>query len=471
MRKRLLAILLALTLIVSLMPVGAMAVEGPGTGDGGEPSTSSKVETNSNGVYIEKYVEPNPDGSYTLTLEAWSTKTVTGSSPQKLDIVLVLDVSGSMDAAMETTTTEEYVPVTRRGEKITEWNYYNLTGHEYYYKDGENYYRVRVQEEGGRFSRTYSLWYYDSSAQQYKQIGKTVDNRGDTIYDDILYQVYTSTSSTSKMESMQEAVKIFIDTVNTNAGENARISIVKFAGESYSRIGDDTYDEGWNTYNYTQIVRGLTTTDAAGVAELKIAVDDLEPGGATSVDYGLEKAGEVLENTEDGTDKLVIVFTDGEPNHGNGFDGYVACDAIAEAQELKNNGATIYTIGVFPSDVSQFVDDYMSGVSSEYSQATGYYEEGNRWQDDRFYVTGTESGGEYYFTTQTASGLEEIFEDIAESETTTFNSADETAVLSDTLSEFFNFPSGMLGEDLEGFTAQTVAMNPNGQWASTGTTR
>ena len=468
MRKRLLAILLALTLIVSLMPVGAMAVEDPTTGDGGEPSTSSKVETNSNGVYIEKYVEPNDDGSYTLTLEAWSTKTVTGSSPQKLDIVLVLDVSGSMDAAMETTTTEEYVPVTRRGEEITEWNYYNLAGHEYYYKDGENYYRVVVRE-AGRFNRTYSLWYYDSSAQQYKQIGKTVDNWGDTIYDDILYQVYTSTSSTSKMESMQEAVKRFIDTVSTNAGENARISVVKFAGDSYSSIGDDTYDEGRNTYNYTQIVKELTTTDAAGVSALKTAVDDLEPGGATSVDYGLEKAGEVLANTADGTDKLVIVFTDGEPNHGNGFDGYVACDAIAEAQELKNNGATIYTIGVFPSDVSQFVDDYMSGVSSEYSQATGYYEEGNYWQDESFYVTGTESGGKYYFTTQTASGLEEIFEDIAESETTTFNSADENAVLSDTLSEFFNFPSGLLGEDLEGFTAQTVAMNPDGQWASDGT--
>ena len=468
MRKRLLAILLALTLIVSLMPVGAMAVEDPTTGDGGEPSTSSKVETNSNGVYIEKYVEPNDDGSYTLTLEAWSTKTVTGSSPQKLDIVLVLDVSGSMDAAMETTTTEEYVPVTRRGEEITEWNYYNLAGHEYYYKDGENYYRVVVRE-AGRFNRTYSLWYYDSSAQQYKQIGKTVDNWGDTIYDDILYQVYTSTSSTSKMESMQEAVKRFIDTVSTNAGENARISVVKFAGDRYSSIGDDTYDEGRNTYNYTQIVKELTTTDAAGVSALKTAVDDLEPGGATSVDYGLEKAGEVLANTADGTDKLVIVFTDGEPNHGNGFDGYVACDAIAEAQELKNNGATIYTIGVFPSDVSQFVDDYMSGVSSEYSQATGYYEEGNYWQDESFYVTGTESGGKYYFTTQTASGLEEIFEDIAESETTTFNSADENAVLSDTLSEFFNFPSGLLGEDLEGFTAQTVAMNPDGQWASDGT--
>lgn len=73
-----------------------------------------------------------------------------------------------------------------------------------------------------------------------------------------------------------------------------RISIVKFADDSYmDRIGDNRQNYG-NRYNYTQIVKDFTDVDQAGVTELSGAINSLEPAGAASVDYGLNLAEDVL---------------------------------------------------------------------------------------------------------------------------------------------------------------------------------
>lgn len=47
-----------------------------------------------------------------------------------------------------------------------------------------------------------------------------------------------------------------------------RISIVKFADDSYAdSVGNDRQDD-YYAYNYTQIVKDFTTVDAAGVQQL-----------------------------------------------------------------------------------------------------------------------------------------------------------------------------------------------------------
>ena len=57
---------------------------------------SDRVHTESNdGVVVDKTVNYDEDGNYSLTLEAYVTNEVTkGSKTTPLDIVLVLDVSG-----------------------------------------------------------------------------------------------------------------------------------------------------------------------------------------------------------------------------------------------------------------------------------------------------------------------------------------------------------------------------------------
>ncbi len=66
---------------------------------------------------------------------------------------------------------------------------------------------------------------------------------------------------------------------------------------------------------------------------LKALVNGLDPGGATSADYGMNLADRVLNSSAGhgvraNAKKVVVMFTDGEPNHSSGFSGTVANAAI-----------------------------------------------------------------------------------------------------------------------------------------------
>ena len=95
MKKRILSIVLAVLMLVSVLPVTAMAADG--TTDTGAESTQTAVGTVSTDGAIHVNKSVSADGK-TLTLEAYATNSVsTHTSYEPLDIVLVLDVSGSMD--------------------------------------------------------------------------------------------------------------------------------------------------------------------------------------------------------------------------------------------------------------------------------------------------------------------------------------------------------------------------------------
>lgn len=86
MKKRLLAMMMAIVMVMTLLPTSALAAGGVG-----EPS-----ETNSGAVF-SKTATQDADGNVKITLEAWATgQTVETTKQQPLDIVLVLDQSGSM---------------------------------------------------------------------------------------------------------------------------------------------------------------------------------------------------------------------------------------------------------------------------------------------------------------------------------------------------------------------------------------
>lgn len=84
--KRMLAMMMAIVMVMTLLPTSALAADGVG-----EPS-----ETNSGAVF-SKTVHQENNGDVKITLEAWATgQTVQTTKQQPLDIVLVLDQSGSM---------------------------------------------------------------------------------------------------------------------------------------------------------------------------------------------------------------------------------------------------------------------------------------------------------------------------------------------------------------------------------------
>lgn len=241
----------------------------------------------------------------------------------------------------------------------------------------------------------------------------------------LVLDVSGSMKNDGKMDTLKSAVNSFIDTTAdkndalSDTNKRSRISLVKFAGDTTNVIGNDMYSAGWlgrpPYYNYTQIVSGYKAYTDTDKAELKSKVNALEPAGATSADYGMahaqalvnqSKADETANTDRKNVKRIVIFFTDGQPNHGSGFNETVANSAITTAKVIKTD-ADIYTIGVFDSanasDTTGHFNAYMHGMSSNYPNATAYNNLGKRAKNSDFYKAA-----------ENASTLNSIFDAIAE---------------------------------------------------------
>ena len=237
----------------------------------------------------------------------------------------------------------------------------------------------------------------------------------------------SKTDRTRRLDALKEAVKAFLDeaaNTNTEAGsELVRVGLVKFAGNEKDKIGDDTYRSGGYTYNYSQIVSDLT----ADMNGLKNKVSKLKAAGATRADNGFNLAAKMMGSARTDAKKVVIFFTDGSPTSSSGFEGKVANKAVEAAKELKDGGATVYSIGVFsgadPSSIQGNENQFMHAVSSNFPKATKYNQHGE----------GNIKAG-YYKSATNASELNAIFDEIEKSETTT--SAYTKVTMEDTLSGY-----------------------------------
>lgn len=245
-------------------------------------------------------------------------------------------------------------------------------------------------------------------------------------------------NNNKKIDTLKTAVNSFIDETartnseRSNANLRSRISLVKFSGNKNDKVGDDTYRSGGDTYNYTQVVSNYEACTNDNKAELKDKVNALRPAGATAADYAMDqakkqvnqsKSDEATNPNRKNVKRIVIFFTDGEPNHKNGFDESVANTAIQTAKEIKAD-AKMYSIGVFKNaDASittggsglfggwtekEMFNTYMHGMSSNYPDATAY---------DNLGARATDSDGKptaFYKAATQASELNNIFNEIQE---------------------------------------------------------
>jgi pilin isopeptide linkage protein len=349
-RKRGLALLMCICMIFTLLPFSVFA-EDP-VDDG------SHTHSEANGVVMDKSVEKTGEDTYTVTLEQYVTGTVTEGKATPIDVVLVLDVSGSM-------------------------------------KEG--------------FGNGY----------------------------------------TKKIDSLKNAVNKFIDAIAAK-NKDSKIAIVKFSGNKSDDVGNTTYTSGGYTYNHTQIVNNLTAVNNnANVTSLKKAVDGLKAYGSTRADFGLEKAQEAFGTTSatDGRQRVVIMFTDGEPNSQSEFDNDVANGAISAANTLKKSSessgydAKVYTIGIFKNanvgsdlpdnDSNGRTNRYMHLVSSNYPNATDLSTPG---------TDGAVKNG-YYKVAANADELNKVFTDIGDAVGNPAITLGRTAVLTDVVAGNFTAPA------------------------------
>ena len=425
-------------------PMAVAALDG-NNGNGGS--------NNNNGLVLSKKAE-QVEGGYKITMEAYATgQSSTTVSTTPADIVLVLDMSGSMNGCLvcgqsDTTTHQRYEAVY---ELDTDKNYYiyNPSGYYQYYK---------VEYCNGQHN---SSWYnhnggWVQSNLGYRQHGDNIltpkTSAGDTTQGSVQFYTQITENCTPRINALKSAVNGFINSVNEKSSES-QIAIVKFAGTKRDTVGDEVY--GSYDYNYSQIVKPLTKVDGNGKTELQNAITALSAGGATSADYGMEHAETIIAGSaNNGHNKVVVMFTDGEPNHGSGFNAGVANNTIAASKRIKDIGATVYTIGVFAgadgTPVTSWngvnnTNKYMHLVSSNYKNATSLTNPGT--------ATYPEGGKSYYLSAADPTDLNNIFQQISQETGGSSVQYGTETVIKDIVTPYFTMPANTT--DIKLFTADS----------------
>lgn len=150
----------------------------------------------------------------------------------------------------------------------------------------------------------------------------------------LVLDVSGSMSGTPMAETKKASVN-FIDTI---LDEDASIGIV-------------TYD------NYASMLSDFSVNETA----LTTAVSSIYDGGGTNIESGLAQARSML-NTSNAKKKIIVLMSDGEPNDGKEGD-----DLIAYADDIKDDGIIIYTLGFFESlgSYKSSAQILMEGIASD----------------------------------------------------------------------------------------------------------
>lgn len=211
--------------------------------------------------------------------------------------------------------------------------------------------------------------------------------------------------STKRIDALKAAANAFVDEIAkanegvSDASQQHRVAVVKFAGNGTERTGNDAYWSGGYKYNYSQRMLGLTACTQDGKGTITSRINAIKPAGATRADEGMSQAKKALDdNPRPGAKTVVVFFTDGTPTTSNEFSESVANRAVSTAKALKDGGTTIYTVGI-QNGANPSVDPdswgatdenkFLHAVSSNYPAATEYDELGARATDSDFYKTAT----------------------------------------------------------------------------------
>lgn len=392
--QRALAFLLCLLMVVTLLPVmGASAAEGL--------QPSDKVEA-VEGLNMSKQLSLGSDGTYTITLEAFATgksQTVTQKSGAPLDIVLVIDQSGSM--AYDDNGNSTSKKADRRMEKL---------------KNAVKSFVNNISTNAEEYNVEHKI----------ALVGYASDvNSGQSDDDDITGIGYNGSGSYW---------------VNTGLYVNGSFKNYQSNVKTNYR-GEVTSATDLTTQDYQDALVSVNDADGHVAASITTAINSFKASGATYTEYGLTMAQKVFDNNaprtytkEDGkpgqSQRIVVLFTDGKTNSDINT-------VLGKANTLKGDtyGAPIYCVG-FGSSVDS---DFLSHVSSNYSSASyGWISTG--WYSGYYGYSGTSVDTKYSMLATNQTELNNIFQNISKdaTESSTSTELTDAAVLKDIISENFD---------------------------------
>ena len=434
--KKFFAALLSLAMVLTMLPATAMAADGETT-------------VGSSGVVTNKTATLTDDGTYTINLEAYATgSTTTVTTPVKsgvpLDIVLVLDQSGSMSGDLGNLRTAVNSFITSIESNASEYNVEHriaivgFAGAEY---SNRTYYYANSELFVGRTQYNYMR---DGRDSTYNSTGNLASDH----YDEAFQTVTTEAGRTNLSNS--------VSALAANGGTHPEV--------------------GFDMVNGIFAANDNTYTDADGeTAERRrivVMFTDGEPGdNGFDSDIAEETIAEAYttKNTYDATVYTVGLYNNASKNVTK-FMNRVSSN-YPDAQTFDEQGHYEYT----PVYNVNRNNTYYVASGNGYRQVDYYY--GN-WYDSRWnkYTpkTSANSSGtqfyertwvspdaptkvdtKYYMTTNDSSELGNIFtnisEDVTSGSSTTTVKLDAEAVLKDVMA------NGLVMTDATKITVKTFA--------------
>ena len=404
-----------------------------------------------NGVGTSKQVTgPDGDNNYTIRLETFATGTTKVTETAKpVDVVLVLDVSGSMEDNGKLTKLKNAV------------NTFIETIQE------NDLYIVERDAQGNVTKKTRRVDENNQPISLGNQIS-IVKFALPTYYNSATGWVTTSTASTTPGNHFPA-----YDLDYNYYTESYSYSFRDYNTNYYAQARWNRVD--YNRANDTEVVMGFTATASdSNVTSLQDAVNDLIAAGSTAADYGLNLARLLLTGSDANPDanKVVIFFTDGSPTYVSNFDESVANTAITNAKSIKNSGATIFSIGVFdttpsagnnPPTSGSNIWRYMNYVSSNYPKATNINTPG---------ADGDYTKKFYQDASSSSADLTAIFKSIAEGIGESDATVGSSTQVRDVVTNSFVLPNTVTAADVHVYTSAATGSasgaddtNPAG-WAT-----
>lgn len=479
-KTKIISLLLTLTLLVGVANPAAFAIE----------ARAADGTTSGSGMEISKTAVYNAEtNDYTITLEAYATGSKVISTEKKdipTDIVLVLDQSGSMDHCI--VCGKEMDENNNYHTKYTYTEATNVSNNSratYYVKVGSTYTAVSYcsgyHQGYGPFAGSTNCrggagWYTSPYSTDHTAANRYIPNTQDSTNG---VQFYTRESQreacTSRLSALKNAVTTFVNSVNEKAkgadgkygtGDdiNHRIAMVGFATGSYTEslsypaygntelfIGsaEHNYNKDASSY-YSSAFQDMSTQ--SGYNNVIASKEALAARGATCVDLGIDMANGIFNAYENdyqydeatkpwNRNRVMIVFTDGEPAQYSGYSSDVADKAITKANTTKKtHKATVYTVGIFAG----------ADATSAGNQNGTIAEKSNWFMQNVSSNNGVVQNPSYYLSAGDSASLNSIFQQISnniESGGSSTTLSAET-VIKDIVASQFELPAGAKDDDI-----------------------
>lgn len=408
-----------------------------------------------NGLVTSKTATENGNGKYTITLEAYTTGTVTTETKDvPTDIVLVLDQSGSMADCIVC------------GEKMGDDNDQHPTGYQEVSKSdisrNSTYY---VIVDGSYQKVTWRDGFLGIGRGWYDDNGVKRDPNSYAFYQATGYE-----ACTSRLSALKTALNNFTEAVNKKAAGadgmlgtgddvNHRIAMVGFAssGSNYNAyeyentellIGSNQYGYTSASKYYAKAFQDMRTTK--GQNNVVASINALDAYGGTFTNLGVEMANGIFNANQvqsgEQRNRVMVVFTDGLPGTGN-YNSSVANSAISQAQTAKNSGVTVYSVGIFSG----------ADATSAGNQNGSETEKANYFMQNVSSNNGTPQNPSYYLSAGDSDSLNSIFEQISNQISSPSISLGSETVVKDVVSPYFDMPANT--SDIKVYTQAATAAN------------